>query len=423
MTSLPARLPRPEETDRAFPLYAVWELTLRCDQPCDHCGSRAGRARTEELETEAVLSVGTALARLGCREVVLIGGEAYLRPDLVTIVAHLAGLGLRVVIQTGGRAFTRERARELRSAGLAGLGVSVDGPAPVHDRLRGNLGSHAAALRALDAANEVGLFVSANTQVNRLNKGALRAIARDLRAHGVRSWQVQLTVPMGRAADRPEWILEPWDVVGIVDTLAAIQYEAAAEPEGIRFVVNPGNNLGYFGPHEVLLRSLPNAPEAHWEGCRAGIHVIGIESDGTVKGCPSLPTAPYAGGNVRELDLASIWERSEVVRFARDRTLDELWGYCASCYYRVPCRAGCSWTAHALLGRRGNNPFCYHRATDLRRKGRRERLVPCEPAPGQPYDFGRFELVEEAWFEPASTGNEGLGADLVTLRRKPRPSA
>jgi len=25
-----------------FPAYVVWELTLRCDQPCAHCGSRAG---------------------------------------------------------------------------------------------------------------------------------------------------------------------------------------------------------------------------------------------------------------------------------------------------------------------------------------------------------------------------------------------
>jgi hypothetical protein len=27
---------------RARPLYAVWEVTLRCDLACRHCGSRAG---------------------------------------------------------------------------------------------------------------------------------------------------------------------------------------------------------------------------------------------------------------------------------------------------------------------------------------------------------------------------------------------
>lgn len=49
------------------------------------------------------------------------------------------------------------------------------------------------------------------------------------------------------------------------------------------------------------------------------------------------------------------------------------------------------------LGRRGNNPFCYHRVVELRKKGVRERLVQKERAPGEPYDSGRFELAEEPW--------------------------
>jgi len=51
--------------------------------------------------------------------------------------------------------------------------------------------------------------------------------------------------------------------------------------------------------------------------------------------------------------------------------------------------------AHCTLGRRGNNPFCYHRVVELAKRGVRERLVPAAPAPNQPYDFGRFTLVEE----------------------------
>ena len=41
----------------ARPVYAVWELTMKCDQPCQHCGSRAGAARVKELETEEVFEV------------------------------------------------------------------------------------------------------------------------------------------------------------------------------------------------------------------------------------------------------------------------------------------------------------------------------------------------------------------------------
>jgi len=370
---------------------------MKCDQPCQHCGSRAGHARTEELSTAEVLSVAASLARLGCREVALIGGEAYLREDIHVIVRALADHGIRVGMQTGGRAMTLERAKKLKDAGLSALGVSVDGSAEVHDILRGNRGSHAAAMRALDAGREAGLLLSANTQINRLNMHILPEIARELRSRGAIAWQVQLTVPMGRAADKPEWIVEPYHVVQIIDTLADIQREAAlsAKPGEVVFDVVAGNNIGYFGPHEALLRSRPGGREAHWSGCQAGMSGIGIESDGTVKGCPSLPTAPYAGANVRAISLEEIWSHDAAVGFTRDRSDDELWGFCKTCYYGPNCRAGCSWTSHCTLGKRGNNPFCYHRVKELSKRGLRERLEKRADAPQLPYDFGLFEIVEE----------------------------
>jgi radical SAM protein with 4Fe4S-binding SPASM domain len=252
-------------------------------------------------------------------------------------------------------------------------------------------------MRALEAGAEAGLVIASNIQVNRLNMGVLPEVARQLRERGAIAWQVQLTVPMGRAADHPEWIIEPGHAVQIIDTLAAIQRQAVAEHQGPGpvFDVIAGNNIGYFGPHESLLRSRPQGVEVHWSGCQAGKATIGIESDGTVKACPSLPTAPYVGGNVRTLSLANIWQDGEAMRFAREWTPDELWGFCKTCYYAETCHAGCSWTAHCTLGRRGNNPFCYHRAKTLERQGLRERLVQRERAPQKPYDFGTFELVEE----------------------------
>jgi radical SAM protein with 4Fe4S-binding SPASM domain len=416
----PVRILTLDSPSRPRPVYVVWEITMKCDQPCHHCGTRAGPARTNELSTEEAFAVCESLARLEAREVTLIGGEAYLRPDVFDILRKLVDLGVRVTMQTGGRAFTPERARAFRDAGLAALGVSIDGPARAHDVLRGNAGSHAAAIAALDAARGVGLPVTANTQVNRLNWDALHETAATLREHGVLTWQVQLTGPMGRAADHPEWILEPYRVVDVIDALADIQQKAHEDYRAGRapfFNVAPNNNIGYFGPHEQTIRSRPDSLEAHFQGCIAGIFGMGIESDGTVKGCPTLPTAPYAGGNVRDVPLEALWEHSAVIRFARDRTADELWGFCKTCYYGELCRAGCSWTAHTTLGRRGNNPFCYHRVTELRRRGIRERLVHRAPAPNRPYDFGLFELVEEPW--PEGPGDDAAPPDPPRRRSLP----
>jgi hypothetical protein len=42
-------------------------------------------------------------------------------------------------------------------------------------------------------------------------------------------------------------------------------------------------------------------------------------------------------------------------------------------------------------------PYCHHRAIELQQAGLRERLIQVEKAPGEPFDFGRFELVTEPW--------------------------
>src|SRR5437879_7821854 len=91
------------------PVHVVWEITLACNLKCIHCGSRAGHRRPDELTTEECLDVVDALARLRTREVTLIGGEAYLRPDWIDIVGAVARNGMYCAVQTGGRKLTDAR--------------------------------------------------------------------------------------------------------------------------------------------------------------------------------------------------------------------------------------------------------------------------------------------------------------------------
>lgn len=367
------------------PRYVVWELTLRCDLACRHCGSRAGKPRRGELTVDEARAVVDQLAALGTHEVTFIGGEAYLYRGWLEVVRAVRDRGMRATMTTGGRSLTRELALRAAEAGLEGISVSIDGLEASHDRQRNVKGSHRAALAALGHARDAGMVPLANTQINRVNLPELEALADLLLDQGIRGWQVQLTGPMGRAADEPDWLLQPYDLLDLVPRLAAIATRAKAR--GV--LVEAANNLGYFGPHEGALR------RAHWRGCQAGAYTMGLEADGAVKGCPSLPSAPYVGGNVRDTPIAELWASAPEIRFSRDRTTDELWGFCRSCYYAEECRGGCSWTAHTLLGRRGNNPYCHHRALELAERGQRERLVKVEAAPGQPFDFGRFEIVLE----------------------------
>ena len=374
---------------RTRPRHAVWELTLRCDQSCRHCGSRAGVERPNELTTEECLDLVRQLADLGVMEVTLIGGEAYLRPDFLDIVRAIRARGIHCTMTTGGRGLDRTLARELASAGLGSASISIDGAEAIHDRLRGSKGSYRDALAAMRALREAGVRVTVNTQINRLNVPDLPGILEVLVTEGAEAWQIMLTVAMGRAADEPEVLLQPYDLLylfPLVDTLAA-----RCQERGIRLY--PGNNLGYFGPYESRLRG--TLPRGHTGSCAAGRTTLGIESDGLVKGCPSLPSAAWGGGTIREHSLVEIWERASALRYTRDRTVEDLTGFCRTCYYADTCRAGCTWTASVLFGRPGDNPYCHHRALERDREGLRERLVRREPAPGEPFDHGIFELIVE----------------------------
>jgi radical SAM protein with 4Fe4S-binding SPASM domain len=399
-----------------FPAYVVWELTLACDHACTHCGSRAVVARQNELRTDQALQVVAQLAELGAREVVLIGGEAYLHDGFLTIVSALRDAGMVVVMTTGGAGITAQLARDMVRAGMSRVSVSIDGLEARHDAMRAKRGSFAQATAALRHLREVGIDVSANTNLNRTNQADLEGLYQHLKAHGVRSWQVQLTAPLGRAADHPEMLLQPYDLLQLLPRLDRLKQ--AGWREGL--LLMPGNNLGFFGPEELRLRSQRPGDGDSFGGCQAGRFVMGIESDGAVKGCPSLPTAAYVGGRVGgSTSLRDIWERAPELHFTRGEEV-ALWGHCASCAFKQVCRGGCNFTAHSLLGRPGNNPYCHHRALQLRRRGLRERIVAVAAAPGDPFDHGRFALVEEPFDapEPATPGH-----DLVQLRRERRARA
>ena len=372
------------------PRLAVWEFTLACDQRCLHCGPRSAHRRPDELTTDEALRLVRELADLGVGEVVLIGGEAYLRDDFILVIRAIREAGMACGVTTGGYNLTRARADAMVEAGVQSVSVSIDGLAPAHDHVRGRPQSWERALAALRHVKAAGARPSCNTQVNQRSRHDLLALADVLGEVGVRAWQLQITVAHGAAADHPDLILQPYMMLELEPVLDRL----LGRCDELGIAVYPANNLGYFGPLEHRLRRRVGG---FFRGCNAGKESIGIESDGRVKGCPSLPTAPYHGGTVRERPLERIWREDPAVGFTRRRTTEELWGFCATCYYAEVCRAGCAWTAHCTLGRRGNNPFCAHRAETLRDQGLRERLVPVEYAPGDPYDFGRMELVLEPW--------------------------
>lgn len=347
------------------PRKSVIEVTLACNLRCRHCGSRAGIARADELslaETERVLE---DLASLGCEKVVISGGEALLRPDIMDIIRASSRVGMRTALITNGLLLDHSTCERARSAGLDAVGVSLDGMGRTHDRFRSMPGLFERVLDAFEAARDERLPFCAITTVNRVNLRELEDLHGLLRREGAYAWQIQPALTMGEICVNPEMAVGERDIPAIASQVAA---RITAEiDEGGRLPIHVGDSLGYFGPSEATLRRFSGG--SRFPGCRAGMDVVGIESNGDVKGCLSIHPGQgplgerWVEGNVRDTPLASIWNHPDAFAYNRKWKLSDLGGPCAACRNAVQCRGGCR-SSMETSGDGTWNPMCELRVLD-----------------------------------------------------------
>jgi radical SAM protein with 4Fe4S-binding SPASM domain len=346
-----------------FPFIVGWELTLACNLSCRHCASSAGHRRRDELTTAEALALCDQFRDLMVQEVDFTGGEPLMRRDWPTIVSRVAALGIRSKLVTNGTLVTPEKARELKDAGLHAVGVSIDGLAATHDRIRGADGLLAETLEGVEHLLAADLPVTAITTVNGLNLPELPAIFKMLVARGIPRWQVQPIFTLGRSREAPDLFLSPEQFLALGDAVAALA--PVAEACGIELL--PGDSFGYCSEYDLF--DLP------WRGCGAGIVSCGITSDGKVKGCLSLPDR-FVEGNLREHDLWDIWFAAESFAFTRGFRVAQLGAACRGCQWGEQCQGGCSAMAYASTGEFHHNPYCFHGLSTKTRVGRGEERAP-----------------------------------------------
>ena len=337
---------------RYRPLVCVWELTLRCQARCIHCGSDAGSPRGKELSTGEGLKLVGELAALGCQSVTLSGGEPLLRPDWPTLARSIreAGMGLEMI--SNGLAAT-EQAGRIVGCGFSAVTFSVDGAGEAHDHLRGVPGGLDRLLQGAATLTRRGVRVAAVTQVNRANLADLERIHELLVGHGFAGWQIQLTMPLGRARGGTSLCLEPMQLPDLAARIVALQQHG-------ELFIQAADNLGYLGRDEPRLRSGVGRPASCWLGGQAGLEVVGITSHGRVRGRLSLPPA-YEEGSLRRRSLAEIWNAPGAFAFTRQFHTELLTAACAGCELGEVCRAGCASLAHAATGSPHGNPYCLRR--------------------------------------------------------------
>jgi len=336
-----------------IPETCVWELTLKCNMHCMHCGSSAGKRRAGELGLEECLNVSDDLAGLGCRYATLIGGEIFLYHGWERIARRLGRDGVLVNIITNGWLLGDEQIDQIRYAELTNVGISLDGMAENHNRIRGRRDSFRRVLKAFERLEKAGIDVGVVTTLTDFNTADLRQMYDLLVAHGVACWQIQIAAGMGSMRRNNALVLDPARTAEITGFFREKSFSAD-------LIMMAGDDIGYFDENEIHLRNHPGN-RGEWHGCQAGLSVVGIDSVGNVRGCGSLYDEKFIEGNVRDEPLEKIWLRDNGFAYNRRFDISLLQGKCADCDKAQLCRGGCRAVNYFSTGSTFHNRYCSRR--------------------------------------------------------------
>jgi uncharacterized protein len=183
------------------PRYLILILTRRCNLSCKYCYN--GEAEGTDMSSEVMdAAFGLLSESQGPFHAQLTGGEPGMAPELILMALKKAGefslKSLRpgtVALQTNGTLLSRELILEIKKRNLE-VGISLDGPPDVNERVRGG---SVGLLKGLDLLKESSIPFNVTTVVSDFNCARLMELPLFLAPYpGLRGVGLDLLVRKGR---------------------------------------------------------------------------------------------------------------------------------------------------------------------------------------------------------------------------------
>ena len=317
-----------------------WNITSACNFQCGICFSDSGAPSADDLTTAEARKAIRDAAAAGVKDIVVSGGEPFLRPDLFELLAYMRELGTSARIATNGSLLDRaliERVR--RETSTKAFQVSLDtldrdAYRDIHGAPPEMLDTAIAALRVM---RELGFHTTVSSRLGPKTLPTLPALLDRAAAEGWATVTVHLPLHTGRAAG--SW---PQDD----DLLARL------EPVFDHFLSLPEHwvvetTIPWARYHPIIRKLSKRIRVAH-AGCGSCRCRLAIHADGSITPCICIGDPAVRMGNVRHDDIGAIF---------RDHPLADLYrrpaahGVCADCGNVTRCGGGCRATALALTGK------------------------------------------------------------------------
>lgn len=328
-----------------FPTSISLTITNACNLRCQMCGqwSQEGyiRCQPERLRREMGLAdwkrIIDELAENGIQSLLLRGGEPFVFPGIIELIAYIRARGIAISIDTNGTRL-KDFAEDIARIGGIHLTLSLDGPEAVHDRVRGVAGTYARlaeGLRALaEAESRHGQPIgkSLNYTISPYSLPGLADLPAAARELGV---GVLAIVPfyyfpaaVGREYDRvlrEELDCPAFSWPGFHHEESGVDFELfQAEHRRYLETLDGLYDFPYmpFSAEEYRSWFADATTPVHSTHCNNVEKLIDIQPDGAANFCVDF--VDYSIGNVREAGIRAVWnsERAERFRaYRRERPL------------------------------------------------------------------------------------------------------
>jgi len=168
---------------KRVPVYVQYAVTKKCNLNCAICNSNLSRDDETDLPLSEIKRLAIILKNIQVSNLVLTGGEPFIRKDIIEIAKIFKTSGLEVRFQTNGFLITPELIIELRKLDTSGITISLDSLDPeIQDRLTNFKNSHEKIFKALSLmtqySSQTKNISAINTVVSKLNIEELPTLAK-----------------------------------------------------------------------------------------------------------------------------------------------------------------------------------------------------------------------------------------------------
>lgn len=329
----------------------IFSITGKCNYKCRHCSVNAPNTSVRDLSFEELENIIIQIKDCGLKNIVLIGGEPLVRPDLLRIVDRITEEGMFISsIYTNGSLITDALLDEFDARGIhPAFQISYDGYG-FHDKMRGVNGAEDNFFKVVSLLAKRNYNAVCYMSVTKESIVSLENTVRILSYYGVKALTVFPPFDCGKWQDVPDN-----EKLSFKEVLEAyIEYIPKYIKAGFPIDLNLYRII-YFNAQKrkyklipksaVLLKDFQNSP-----ACRTFGTELNISPSGIISPCYAIMESDFVKNNMPNIlkdPLKASITNSLFTKCIELKSIDifETNEKCGHCSYKLECGGGCRSSA------------------------------------------------------------------------------